>query len=123
MCRSSRFKVRVQAERHSTLLMCVPLSQNPMHAASVSPPPPGALGADSLGLGPDVADVVEEDVVDVTVPPPLESMIWAGVGDSGAMAASSGIGAAMAEGGRALAVVEELCTAAAAASSAAVTVD
>jgi hypothetical protein len=41
---------RLQAARHSTLLMCVPASQKPMQSASDLPPPPGLLGADSLGL-------------------------------------------------------------------------
>jgi hypothetical protein len=41
---------RMQAARHSTLLMCVPASQKPMQSASDLPPLPGLLGADSLGL-------------------------------------------------------------------------
>ena len=41
--------VRAQAAFHSALLMCVSRSQNPMQSASDLPPPPGALGADSLG--------------------------------------------------------------------------
>ena len=41
---------RLQAARHSPLLMCVAASQKPMQSASDLPPPPGALGADSLGL-------------------------------------------------------------------------
>src|SRR5262245_42845653 len=44
------FIERLQAARHSTLLMCVAASQKPMQSASDLPPPPGALGADSLGL-------------------------------------------------------------------------
>lgn len=44
------FIERMQAARHSTLDMCVALSQNPMQSARVLPPPPGALGAASLGL-------------------------------------------------------------------------
>jgi len=47
---SSRFNVRRQDAAHSFLLICVPASQKPMHASKVSPPPPGRLGADSLGL-------------------------------------------------------------------------
>ena len=43
--------VRTQAAFHSALLMCVSWSQKPMQSASDSPPPPGVLGADSLGLG------------------------------------------------------------------------
>jgi hypothetical protein len=61
----SRFIVRRQDAAHSFLLMCVPASQKPMHASKVSPPPPGVLGADWLGLGPVAIDpVVRED------PPP-----------------------------------------------------
>ena len=41
---------RLQAARHSTLLMCVAASQKPMQSASALPPPPGLLGADWLGL-------------------------------------------------------------------------
>jgi hypothetical protein len=41
---------RLQAARHSTLLMCVAASQKPMQSASDLPPPPGLLAADSLGL-------------------------------------------------------------------------
>jgi hypothetical protein len=41
---------RLQAARHSTLLMCVAASQKPMQSASDLPPPPGLLGADWLGL-------------------------------------------------------------------------
>jgi hypothetical protein len=44
------FIERLQAARHSTLVMCVAASQKPMQSASDLPPPPGALFADSLGL-------------------------------------------------------------------------
>ena len=71
--KSIRFSVRVQATRHSTLLIWVPLSQKPMQACSVSPPPPGVLGADSLGLALEAADDAVRSVL--TGPPPLESMI------------------------------------------------
>ena len=103
-----RLRVRVQAERHSVLVMCVPASQKPMHASSVSPPPPGALGANSLGLAVEVVDekpeVVEEDVeLDVVVftpdEPPLDSISAAGAGESGAIAVAWGAGVPMAEGG------------------------
>ena len=42
--------VRRQAAFHSVLVMCVSRSQKPMQSASDLPPPPGALGANSLGL-------------------------------------------------------------------------
>ena len=44
------FIERLQAARHSTLVMCVAASQKPMQSASDLPPPPALLGADSLGL-------------------------------------------------------------------------
>jgi hypothetical protein len=87
LCR--RFITRRQAVLHSCLLMWVPASQKPMQASKLSPPPPGMLGADSLGLllpgagDPPppgkvavVADVVgavvlsPPGVVTVVVPPP-----------------------------------------------------
>jgi hypothetical protein len=84
--RSSRFSVRTHAVRHSVLLMCVPRSQKLMQSAIVSPPPPGWLGADSLGLGPEEVGV--GDVADRSTPdaPPLDSVTGPGVGDSGATA-------------------------------------
>ena len=42
--------VRLHASRHSAFVMCVAGSQNPMQSAKLLPPPPGALGANSLGL-------------------------------------------------------------------------
>ena len=42
--------VRRQAAFHSVFVICVSRSQKPMQSASVLPPPPGALGANSLGL-------------------------------------------------------------------------
>ena len=90
----------MHAERHSDLVMCVPASQKPMHAAIVSPPP-GVLGADSLGLAL-VAD--DEGTVSVrTGLPPLDSMISPGPGDRGAMAGACTAGAARADGGNAVA--------------------
>src|SRR5436190_24233309 len=88
--------VRTQAAFHSDLLMCVSRSQNPMQSASDLPPPPGALGADSLGL------TGEEGPGDSArlgcTTPPVENCVGS-CGDSGAMGASSGVGAAMADGG------------------------
>jgi hypothetical protein len=46
----SRSITRRQDAAHSRLLMCVPESQKPMQSWNVSPPPPGVLGADRLGL-------------------------------------------------------------------------
>jgi hypothetical protein len=96
-----------------------------MQACSVSPPPPGALGADSLGLALEAgkADAVDVDAVAVSVlaVPPLDSMMAAGAGDSGAMLAGWGAGVPMADGGSApegiavLGVVAEAAAAAAAA--------
>jgi hypothetical protein len=53
--------------------MCVPRSQKLMQACRVSPPPPGTLGVDSLGLALDAAADAVRSVR--TGPPPLESMI------------------------------------------------
>lgn len=56
--------------------MWVPASQKPMQAAMPSPPPPGRLGADSLGLAPvdepppGKVAVVPPALGTVTVPPP-----------------------------------------------------
>jgi hypothetical protein len=75
--------------------MWVAASQKPMQSFSVLPPPPGALGADSLGLA-------EEEPGDrasvLVVVPPVEncSGSW---GESGAMSGTRSIGGAMAEGG------------------------
>ena len=44
-----RLSVRWHAARHSAFDMCVAGSQNPMQSLSVLPPPPGELGAVSLG--------------------------------------------------------------------------
>src|SRR6185503_971323 len=63
----SRFSVRRQSAAHSRLLMCVPASQKPMQAATPGAPPPGALGADSLGLTLRAAPPPPGKVV--TVPP------------------------------------------------------
>ena len=51
--------VRRQAAFHSALVMCVARSQKPMQSCKVLPPPPGGLGADSLGLLVDPAPPLE----------------------------------------------------------------
>jgi hypothetical protein len=85
-----------------------------MQACSVSPPPPGVLGADSLGLALEAAD---DAVRSVRAGPPLDSIVWAGGGDSGATAVACGAGAAMAEGGSELAEMGALWVVAAAAAA------
>ena len=60
--------------------MCVALSQKPMQSASVLPPPPGALGFDSLSDG-DKARLLLRGT-----PPPPESS----VGSGGAVGATFG---------------------------------
>jgi hypothetical protein len=115
VCRSSLFSVRVQAARHSTLLICVPRSQKPMQACRVSPPPPGTLGADSLGLALEAAD---DAVRSVRAGPPLDSIVWAGGGDNGATAGVCGAGVAMADGGNAAVGIDVFWVAAAAAAAA-----
>lgn len=74
--------------------MCVPASQKLMQSASDLPPPPGLLGADSLGLEVEVAGdrarFGEE-------PPPVAN--WVGSGsDMGERAGSAGSGVAGAAG-------------------------
>jgi hypothetical protein len=78
------FIERLQAARHSTLLMCVAASQKPMHSASVLPPPPGLLGADSLGL-PDEAPGERASEEPPEEPPPVANWLGKGsdIGDSG----------------------------------------
>ena len=87
--------VRRQAAFHSTLVMCVSRSQKPMQSVSVLPPPPGALGADSLGL-------LEEPPGDSArlgwVTPPVANCVG-NCGESGGIGTSSGRGAAIAGGG------------------------
>jgi hypothetical protein len=65
----SRFSVRRQAAAHWPLVMCVWASQKPMHAATPAPPPPGALGADSLALPVVARDGPPPPGKVVTVPP------------------------------------------------------
>jgi hypothetical protein len=88
--------VRTQADFHSALLMCVSRSQNPMQSASDLPPPPGALGADSLGLA------EEEEPGDSArfgcTTPTVENCVGS-CGESGATGANSGMGFAIADGG------------------------
>ena len=76
---------RLQAARHSTLVICVPLSQKPMQSASDLPPPPGVLGADSLGL-PLPEAVPGASARSGADPPPVENWLGNGsdMGDSGA---------------------------------------
>jgi hypothetical protein len=112
--RSSLFSVRVQAARHSTLLICVPRSQKPMQACRVSPPPPGTLGADSLGLA---LAAAADAVRSVRAGPPLDSIVWAGGGDNGATAGVCGAGVAMADGGNAAVGMDVFWVAAAAAAA------
>src|SRR5437667_1924374 len=87
--------VRRQAAFHSTLVMCVSRSQKPMQSVSVLPPPPGALGAYSLGL-------LEEPPGDSArlgwVTPPVANCVG-NCGESGGIGTSSGRGAAIAGGG------------------------
>ena len=88
--------VRTQAAFHSALLMCVSWSQKPMQSASDLPPPPGALGADSLGLA--AAEALGDSAKLGCVTPPVANCVGS-CGERGAMGASSGAGAAIADGG------------------------
>ena len=78
------FIERLQAARHSTLLMCVAASQKPMQSASDLPPPPGLLGADSLGL-PLPDEVPGERARLGAEPPPVANWLGNGsdMGESG----------------------------------------
>src|SRR5581483_1869660 len=83
--------MRTQAAFHSALLMCVPESQKPMHASTVRPPPPGALGADSLGLAEPLA------LLCVVVPPVANwDCSW---GDRGAICPCGVMGVPITEAG------------------------
>ena len=88
--------VRTQAAFHSALLMCVWRSQKPMQSASDLPPPPGALGADSLGLA--AEEALGDSAKFGCVTPPVANCVGS-CGERGAMGASSGSGAAIADGG------------------------
>jgi hypothetical protein len=79
----------LQAARHSVLVMCVAASQNPMQSAKVLPPPPGALGADWLGL----PDELPGDRAKLPEPvvPPVENCVGS-CGESGAIAGAWGAG-------------------------------
>src|SRR3954470_11108367 len=73
--------------------MCVSRSQKPMQSAKLLPPPPGALGAVSLGLPGDRARPPDR----AGGVPPLENCVdcWEG---SGAIPGACGAGAAKAPG-------------------------
>src|SRR5581483_8324849 len=81
--------VRSQAPRHSIFVMCVAGSQKAMQSARDLPPPPGVLGADSLGLGEpgDKARLLDGGL------PPVENCV-SSCGESGAMGGACGAGAA-----------------------------
>ena len=88
--------VRLHASRHSAFVMCVAGSQNPMQSAKLLPPPPGALGADSLGLldeAPGDRARLPEPVV-----PPVENCVGS-CGESGAIAGAWGVGEPTTDGG------------------------
>jgi hypothetical protein len=85
---------RLQAARHSDLLICVPASQKPIQAASDRPPPPGLLGADSLGL----PEAVAGDRARLgDEPPPVANWVCSG-SDMGESAGKAGSGLAAAAG-------------------------
>src|SRR5262245_31010210 len=80
------FIERLQAARHSTLVMCVAASQKPMQSANDLPPPPGLLGADWLGLS--LPDEVPGERASEEPPeesPPVANWLGKGsdIGDSG----------------------------------------
>jgi hypothetical protein len=87
--------VRKQAVLHCAFVMCVSRSQKPMQSASVLPPPPGALGADSLGL----AGLLPGDSARLGCTTLEVANCVGKSGESGGMGASSGIGVAISGGG------------------------
>ncbi len=91
------FSERLQAARHSTLLMCVAASQKPMQSASDLPPPPGLLGADWLGLSlpDDVLGGERASEEPPEEPPPVAKLLGKGSdkGDSTVDPGSAVVGA------------------------------
>jgi hypothetical protein len=99
-----RLSVRWHAAFHSDFDICVAGSQKPIQSASVLPPPPGALGAASLGLPGDNAKLPPP----CFGVPPLEEMTGGTGGERGATlgtwgagvpSAGAGVGAGAAGGG------------------------
>jgi|SRR6516225_1072750 len=87
--------VRLHAARHSALVMCVAGSQKPIQASRLLPPPPGALGADSLGEAGDRAKLL------FGVPPVANWVCcW---GESGATGAACGAACPTCDGGTGMA--------------------
>ena len=85
MTSGNSFIERLQAARHSTLVMCVAASQKPMQSASDLPPPPGLLGADWLGLPlPDEVSGERASEEPPEEPPPVANWLGKGsdIGDS-----------------------------------------
>jgi hypothetical protein len=76
--------------------MCVAGSQNPMQSANVLPPPPGALGADSLGL----AEEAPGDSAKLLDPvePPVENCVGS-CDERGAIGGGCGAGGATMDDG------------------------
>jgi hypothetical protein len=91
------FIERLQAARHSTLVMCVAASQKPMQSASVLPPPPGALGADSLGLL--LPEFPGERARLGAPPPPVANWLGKGSAMGASPGCAVGVGVATPPGG------------------------
>ena len=89
--------MRWQATRHSALVICVSRSQKPMQSARLLPPPPGTLGAVSLGLPGDNARPLPPPDCAAGGTPPLENWVES-CGDSGAIPGTCGAGVAKAPG-------------------------
>src|SRR4051812_16338745 len=80
--------------------MCVPASQKPIQSLNDLPPPPGALGADSLGLPGDSA----KPPLCLGTPPP-DNTFDGCCGDSGDMPGTCGAGVPIADEGGAVGVL------------------
>src|SRR5262245_26404603 len=98
-----RLSVRLHAALHSCFVMWVVGSQKPMQSFKVLPPPPAALGAASLRLPGDKANVLCRGS------PPPAGVLGDCCGDRGAMPGICGAGVPIADEGGGAAVLGAGC--------------
>ena len=98
-----RPSVRLHAVLHSCFVMCVVGSQNSMQSFKVLPPPPAALGAPSLRLPGDKANVP------CLGRPPLDGVLGDCCDDKGAMLGTGGAGVPIADAGGGAAMLGAGC--------------